>query len=662
MTKLSEITGIDFGRYVVGKMKLKNTTIKNIGTERITVAKIDSDSSSFSSDYSGSLEAKFPVSSTLFYGDENGKYCNSDGEFYTTDQGFGVIGATDENGLLTPSTNTPYIEITSPSASSKHKLDTAFDVTWNSANVVLVNIRFEGNTSGGYKYYDGVDATLGTLEVELPSDGADPFLANEVITLTISATIGMTSDTVDINTIATVTMNTPVLTATVEGSITGTSNGEYITVKWSVHDLEEFHVFEENIAVDEYGSWTATGTIWAEGYKDFVAYDSTDSDGYARVDNVEVAISQVEFAQFASTGGDTYLYTSKIIDDDLYLQGWTNATSLFGETTGVTTGMLFVAKLNRYTLEKIWAKFYEVNFQNIGMNIEEDDTGDNLVFVANITLTTPKVYTIAKSDGSTVGTPVNLDIASSTRTIACNIQKSGTYFWVVGRKNVGGETATVWRLDHDLSNITITTLATPGALLSFGCISSDGNSLVANCFSAKQTVCIILSTGTPVYSSTNYIVNLNGHGKIVESNTRWMIQTRKQATPYTRYIRRTTDLTVINTTQYDQSRGDTVVLDQAGDMRFISGKFYSLFYDSANAKFVVDRYADSDTYALEATIDITPNTITAEGNVYVEGNSFIGINTTQGMLATVIKGKIDSTSSTLGNYDIVLKVFNLPTP
>ena len=108
MTKIINIADIAFGRYVVGKRLRRTSLIKNVGTEKVVITAIASTNPAFESDYAGTLQAKYPISSTLYFG-ANGRIKDANGSFYLTDQGYGTLGTTDSNGVLTVAHSIPSI-------------------------------------------------------------------------------------------------------------------------------------------------------------------------------------------------------------------------------------------------------------------------------------------------------------------------------------------------------------------------------------------------------------------------------------------------------------------------------------------------------------------------------------------------------------------------
>jgi len=180
------------------------------------------------------------------------------------------------------------------------QLDVEFNVT---GNYVLLSGKIVVDAYNGSSWIkistgDYVQCADGSfiIPVILPSAS---FGVNSVVTIRVRdyETYGLNgSDSTDV--IATVTINTPTLTAGTEGNVTGTSNGAEVDVYYRVSSPEgAWEVFEEGVAVSG-GNWSATGTIADAGTYDFIAEDTTDRDGSAQVDDVEIIASYI---------GDSYI-------------------------------------------------------------------------------------------------------------------------------------------------------------------------------------------------------------------------------------------------------------------------------------------------------------------------------------------------------------------
>jgi hypothetical protein len=290
MTNSARISDIAFPDVAKGSKIRRKATLTNESGQVVDVTGITSSMGYFSSVFARKIQPNFPVSSTIYFR-ENHVLQNVNGEFATTDQGFGIAGSTDSSGKFTPNYALPAISITAPTAGTKYKLSESFNVTWTSSNITLVNIILESE-SGGSKTYSDVDASLGTLAVAISA--SDGFSINETVYIYIENTHQSIDDSVQVQSIATLAINTPTLTAGTEGNVTGTSNGVEVDVyfRTSADEEEEieagdWEVFEEGVAVSG-GNWSATGTIADADTYDFIAEDTTDRDGSAQVDDVDV--------------------------------------------------------------------------------------------------------------------------------------------------------------------------------------------------------------------------------------------------------------------------------------------------------------------------------------------------------------------------------------
>jgi len=293
MTKIISSPNIDFGLVDEFKSSVANSKVTNTGTERVTLTDlISSDERFVLNSFDTRIEPKMPANSTLYFG-ANGRIQSATGAYYTTDQGFGAIGTTDADSKLTINHLMPSLALTSPSAGTKYKLSESFNVTWTSSNITLVNVILESE-SGGYKKYSDVAASLGTLAVSiLASDG---FSINETVYIYIENTHQTVEDSVQVQSIATLTMTTPVLTAGTEGTITGTHNGGtgyFVQVQYRVASPEgAWTTFENNVTVEAEGTWEATGTVALAETYDFRARDTVDPDGQIQLDDVVVESSE----------------------------------------------------------------------------------------------------------------------------------------------------------------------------------------------------------------------------------------------------------------------------------------------------------------------------------------------------------------------------------
>jgi len=291
MTKIINITPTpkEYSDTGLFKESAETFSVNNTGTQRVTLSDIASDNTLFTvGTIQANVEPSMPINSTLYFVNANKAVQNSDGSFATTDQGFGSFATTDSSGIPTIGFGLPSISITSP-LSGNFELETNQTLNWVSSSVSLVNITITGD-SGGSKVYSNVDASLGTYTFQL--NATDGFVTNDEFSIKVEATIGATSDEVTgLDTIATLTINSPSLTAGVEGNITGNANCLLVSTYYRVSSPEgAWTEFDLDIVIVA-GAWTATGTVATSGTYDFKV---SDANGVAekQVDDVTVESSE----------------------------------------------------------------------------------------------------------------------------------------------------------------------------------------------------------------------------------------------------------------------------------------------------------------------------------------------------------------------------------
>jgi hypothetical protein len=202
-------------------------------------------------------------------------------------------------------------------------------------------------------------------------NASDGFVINEAVTITVIDILGIATDSVSITSIATLTMDTPELTAGVEGTITGTSNGDEVDVLYSPAGEDDWTAFEEGVAVTA-GAWTATGTIADAGTYDIKVTDGTDSDAYDQQDSIVVASGevltalQITNASDAVTKAHIFVKETKLVGDNILVFCITKSSKIkIGATfypTGLGTtnasGRCFIASITKnHTVN--WISFYD---------------------------------------------------------------------------------------------------------------------------------------------------------------------------------------------------------------------------------------------------------------------------------------------------------------
>jgi hypothetical protein len=313
LTKIISAENIDFGKVEEFQPKTMSGKILNIGTERVAISGLVSNNPKFIADITEKLmEPEFPASSNIYFLNAKKTIQAATGVISTTDLGFGKAGTTDADGKFTFKPVMLALSLTGPAAGTKYELSESFNVAWTSSNITLVNVILESE-SGGYKKYSDVDATLGTLAVSISA--SDGFSINELVYVYIENTHQTIEDSLQVATVATVTMNA--ITGIVAGTpkaVTGTHNGGagyFVQVQSRVSDPEgAWETFEDNVPVQADNTWTATGTIAAPGTRDFRGRDKDDPDGQIQLDDVVVASGEFVIDNFESYANGANLITS----------------------------------------------------------------------------------------------------------------------------------------------------------------------------------------------------------------------------------------------------------------------------------------------------------------------------------------------------------------
>jgi len=289
MTKIAKILNVAFGEKNLGAKARKHTTVSNEGTETLTVTEVTANNTVFTLDtFTETLIPKLPINSTIYL-DVNNDIQNATGAFYTTDQGYDVFGTTDGSGVPTIAFGLPVISITSP-LSGNFELETNQTLNWTSSNVTNVDITITG-TIAGSKVYSAVAASAGTYTYQLNS--ADGFVVNDEFSIEVSACLGIATNTVTgLDTIATLTMTTPVLTDGVAGNITGSANCTTVNVYERLSTDVSWDDFDIGVTVIA-GVYTATGTVADSGLHDFLVVDADNAAAFIQLDDVTVVSGTV---------------------------------------------------------------------------------------------------------------------------------------------------------------------------------------------------------------------------------------------------------------------------------------------------------------------------------------------------------------------------------
>jgi len=102
MTKILNLENVAFPDTPLNVTRNKKDSVSNIGTEPVTITKIDSDESVFVPESVETPKLYPKRASANIYVDNDGSLVNSSGEYFTTEPSIGSqIGTSDANGNIT---------------------------------------------------------------------------------------------------------------------------------------------------------------------------------------------------------------------------------------------------------------------------------------------------------------------------------------------------------------------------------------------------------------------------------------------------------------------------------------------------------------------------------------------------------------------------------
>lgn len=341
MTKIISLTpsSKDFGNTGINKENTQTFNVANAGTEKLSFSGLVSDSVYYRTETeSETIQPDFPANSTIYLNDK-GKYQDlTTGAFYTTNQGYGIAGTTDANGLLTLNSAVPSVSITNPSALSEYEIDEEVTINWTASNVTHIDIVVESGS--GLLEITDIDATLGTYSFNLTA-GTGTFYANDSISISIVSTLNpLVADTVNIVSIATITI-TPAIgdrTAGVAFNVAGTTN---------LPDGAEVEVFagatSKGIATVASGAFTKSVTI-ADPVNDVIIKVQDKLNANANdTEEIDVASGTINIENFES-------YT---IDNTISDTSWQSYSTMDlyckGDGSGGKCGALVTSTFSAYS-------------------------------------------------------------------------------------------------------------------------------------------------------------------------------------------------------------------------------------------------------------------------------------------------------------------------
>ena len=213
MTKILFADDLNIGFVDEFTSKTGTVKVQNVGTEKVVISDMISNSQYFVTDFTEeTVQPEFPANSTIYLNDL-GRYQDiTTGQFYTTNQGYGILGTTDSDGLLTLNPGLPEVSITSPAEDAEYKIGASVTVTWTASNIENLDLVVESGS--GLLTVEDIDASLGAYTFNLTAD-LGTFYPNDTISISLTDCLGIASDTVNIVSIATVGM-----TLTIDASCT----------------------------------------------------------------------------------------------------------------------------------------------------------------------------------------------------------------------------------------------------------------------------------------------------------------------------------------------------------------------------------------------------------------------------------------------------------
>lgn len=636
------MSDLNIGKVIIDQTKTSQVTVNYADTSKPDTSTITSNRTQMTATVD-SISTAFEVSKTYYF--------DADGGLVTTNQGYGTLGTTDSDGVLTVAHSTPSLALTAPSAGTKYEFEESFNVTWTSSNITLVNVILESE-SGGYKIYEDVVASLGTLAVAISE--SDGFSINETVYIYIENTHQTVDDSVQVQSIATVTINSPTLTAGTEGNVTGTSNGVEVDVYYRTSSPEgSWEVFEEGVAVSG-GNWSATGTIADADTYDFKAEDSTDPDGYAQVDDVVVASGvvltalQITNASDAVTKGNTYVRYSKIVGDKIISSGTTTSSKLqIGENTYLT-GVGSGTSKKRWVMccgkNQIvdWIKFFESSDETTN---QFADTYNGSVYTAECPAYTTTYDGKIKRIIIETGIVTELALSKPVSGIAYvgAVFCYDGYVYVFGSSDQYASNSILWKIAPDLSSQKRDDKTGLGrgtdAQIDATTGYIHGNSLSCNLRLAINDLRLHSSSASLVYLTKNGAFSTNNRAlfSYVDSNRVCLRMLAKN------------DYSIV---YYNQEMHGDATSAKMGAVDYDVDKF--LVFHNDGAKFHLISVADSNTYSKSDIATIIPNSVIGISTF----GAWLDHDSTHYLVSGSIKGVMESgfTQGDNTKYDGFIKL------
>lgn len=649
MTKILFADDLNIGFVDEFTSKTGTVKVQNIGTEKVVISDMISNSQYFVTDFTEeTVQPKFPANSTIYINDLGRCQDLTTGEFYVTNQGYGILGTTDSDGLLTLNPGLPEVSITSPSEDAEYKVGSSVTITWTASNIENLDLVVESGS--GLLTVEDIDASLGTYTFNLTAD-LGTFYPNDTISISLTDCLGIASDTVAIDTIATITI-TPAIgeqTAGVAFDVAGTANCSTVDI------LVGGSVVEADVAVTG-GAFTQEITIADAADDVLIRVEDSDNENAYDTETIDVASGTMLTAfQFGGSTevGETANFTVplgvKIVGKYIYVGGYTRSTKILGQTTGSNGSITYAyyAKFDlQYNLQ--WIKFYEYRYMA--------NATPNFVIVGDYIFVLDCVYNagdynttvrkLALSDGTLVASRLLSNVSGDGFGTCIDYYNSNIY--VGGGSNEFPYKMTLWTLPLDLSTDSKANYNNAGTASSNGDIRGltmlgDGNFAIAH--SASENV-QIFTIGTENNIGNYTSAGQDQNGNYSKSATRFLALTFATTGAFKFDMRAYSG---INNSIYSETYSSNNNA-RIGMSRWDGSKFLALYNDEA--KFYLASIADSNTYSKTAIAEHTPNAITAISCV----TSGLDWSDDYYVIAGTIIGKMEADSVSSGYSDTFIKI------
>jgi len=277
------------------------------------------------------------------------------------------------------------------------------------------------------------------------------------------------------------------LVAGTEGNVTGTYNGN---TGWTLNVYRRllpdglWELFDSNVAVDEFGAWTATGTVPDAGTYNFKAIANDNSTVIGYEDDVVVASGvvltalQITNASDAGTKNSIFIKETKLAGDNILAFCITTSSKIKIGNTSYSTGLGTTNAIGRCFIVSItknhtvnWINFYDWDY-----NFNETESGNVMWIDGNYVFTidqykpssnvVSKLHKISLSDGTESTLSLTAGGGHSAAFCIGGIYDSDI---IVGGRDLSVQygRSVFWKVKKDLSGQTVHASGFSGSLLAY---------------------------------------------------------------------------------------------------------------------------------------------------------------------------------------------------